>query len=222
LGQVRELTHTTMETILAQRPFESLEDFLARAQPQYVEAVNLVKAGALGGLGNARAMLARLERDRWHGRHTGQMGLLAVQPPAAMPEPTRQERAAWEREVLGLSVSAHPLQLLTERPAQHLVTRSDELGQRAGQNVTLVGVRLAAHRWMTRQQELTPATSQGFMLLVDMEDEHGMYQVLWSGTALDRYRSELARREPVLIRGRVRTDRQGQVVVAGHEIKSLQ
>jgi DNA polymerase III alpha subunit len=71
-------------------------------------------------------------------------------------------------------------------------------------------VRLAAHRWMTRQQES--------MLLVDMEDEHGMYQVLWSSAMLDRYRSELAQREPVLIRGRVQTDRQGQIIVAGHEI----
>lgn len=109
LGQVRELTHTTMETIIAQRPFESLEDFLARAQPQYVEAVNLVRAGALEGLGNAHDMLTRLAQERWHGRHTGQMGLLATQSPTAMPEPTIQERAEWEREVLGLSVSVHPI-----------------------------------------------------------------------------------------------------------------
>jgi DNA polymerase III alpha subunit len=212
LGQVRELTHTTMETIIAERPFESLEDFLARAQPQYVEAINLVKAGALEGVENTSAMLAQLTRDRWHGRHTGQVGLPAMQPPTAMPEPTLKECAEWEREVLGLPVSVHPLQWVAQ-PAPHLVTRSDELSQRAGQNVTLVGVRLAAHRWMTRQQEL--------MLLVDMEDEHGVYQVLWSGAARDRYRSELAQREPVLIRGRVRTDRQGQLVVQGHEIMML-
>jgi len=48
-----------------------------------------------------------------------------------------------------------------------------------------------------------------------------MYQVLWNGAMLDRYRSELAQREPVLIRGRVRTDRQGQIIVAGHEIMAL-
>jgi DNA polymerase III alpha subunit len=212
LGQVRELTHTTMETIIAQRPFESLEDFLARAQPQYVEAINLVKAGALEGLGNASAMLAQLTQDRWHGRHTGQMGLLATQPLTTLPEPTRQERAEWEREVLGQSVSVHPLQLVAQA-APYRVTRSDELGQHTGQNATLVGVRLAAHHWMTPQQER--------MLLVDMEDEYGTYQVLWSGVTLDRFRSELAQREPVLIRGRVRTDRQGQIIVAGHEIIPL-
>ena len=71
---------------------------------------------------------------------------------------------------------------------------------------------------MTRQQEL--------MLLADMEDEYSMYQVLWSGAALDRAsrRSELAQREPVLTPqadGRVRADRQGQIVVAGQEIIML-
>ena len=73
------------ETIMASAHSMSLDDFLARAQPQYVEAVNLVKAGALEGLGNARAMLAQLEQARWHGRHTGQMGLLAVQPGMRCP-----------------------------------------------------------------------------------------------------------------------------------------
>ncbi len=212
LGQVRELTHTTMETIFAQRPFIALDDFLARAQPQYVEAINLVQAGALEGLGHAKAMLAQLEQERWHGRHTGQIGLLAAQGMTAMPDPTLQERADWEREVLGLSVSVHPLQLAAKELAQHKVSRSDELSEHTGQAVTLAGIRLAAHRFTAKQEPL---------LLVDMEDELGMYQVLWSGAALDRYRSLLSRREPVLLRGRVRSDRQGQVVVAGQEIMLL-
>lgn len=212
LGQVRELTHTTMETIMAQRRFVSLDDFLARSQPQYVEAINLVKAGALEGLGNAKAMLAQLEQERWRGRHAGQIGLLAAQPVMAMPDPTLQERADWERQVLGLPVSVHPLQLAAKELAQHDWIHSDELSHHAGQAVTLAGVRLAAHRFTVKQEP---------MLLVDMEDEFGLYQVLWSGAALDRYRSLLSQREPVLVRGRVRSDRQGQVVVAGYEIKAL-
>lgn len=212
LGQVRELTHTTMEAILAQRPFESLQDLLARAQPQYVEAVNLVKAGALEGLGNAGAMLAQLERDRWHGRHSGQMGFPAAQPAEAIAEPALEERAEWEREVLGVLVGVHPLQLAARELAQYTLVRSDELSRRTGQDVTLAGVRLAAHRFASRQEP---------MLLVDMEDEHGVCQVLWSGAALERYRAALSLREPMLIHGRVRTDRQGETVVAGHEIKQL-
>jgi DNA polymerase III alpha subunit len=212
LGQVRELTHMTMETLIAQRPFGSLEDFLARARPQYVEAIHLVRVGALDGLGNTRAMLTQLERDRWHGRHTGQMGLLVTTPTAAMPEPTLQERARWEREVLGLLVSVHPLQLVAKALTQYQLIRSDELSRYAGQDITLAGVPLAAHRFSARQEPT---------LLVDMEDEAGIYQVLWNGAALDRYRSMLSQREPVLIHGRVRADRLGQTVIAGREVTRI-
>ncbi len=54
LGQVRELTHATIETILHQRPFTSLDDFLIRARPLHVEAINLIKCGALDGSGRSR------------------------------------------------------------------------------------------------------------------------------------------------------------------------
>jgi error-prone DNA polymerase len=209
LGQVRDLTHASIQTIIAQRPFASLQDFLARAQPLYMEAVNLVKAGALEGLGNPKVMLDWLERSQWHGRHAGQMSL-ALGVAAAWPEPDVHERAAWEREVLGLLVSVHPLQLVSAELARHTLTRSDELDAHNTQEVTLAGVRLSAHRFSAKEQ--------GAMLLVDMEDEAGTYQVLWSGAALKRYTEILSQREPVLVRGRARADRQGQIVVVGHEI----
>lgn len=213
LGQVRDLTHATIKAIIAQRPFTSLEDFLARVGPLYVEAMNLIKAGALDGLGDPKAMLAQLEQERWRGRHTGQMGLALAAPVALVPEPTVHERAAWEREVLSILVSVHPLQLVADELAQHKLTRSDQLSQCSGQEVTVAGVRLAAHRFSARGQEP--------MLLADMEDEVGAYQVLWSGATLKKYGDLLSRREPVLIRGRVRTDRQGQLVIAGREIEPL-
>jgi len=212
LGQVRELTHTTVKTLILQRPFDSIQDFLIRARPQYIETVNLVKAGALDGLGNPKAMLSQLERDRWRGRHSGQLGLLTATLDASDPEPTLRERATWEREVLDQWVSVHPLQLVANQLTEDTVTCSAELSERIGQDVTIAGIRLATHRFVSNRES---------MWLVDMEDEHGMYQVLWSGAALNRYRPQLSQREPILIRGRVRTDRQGQIIVAGHEIKQL-
>jgi len=212
LGQVRELTHATTKTIIAQRPFTSLDDFLIRAQPHYLEAINLVKAGALDGLGNLKAMLAQLERDRWHGRHTGQLGLWNASTESSMPEPTSYERATWEREVLGQLVSVHPLQLCAKELAKHSRVSSDELAQHIHQEVNIAGVRWATHRFASKQEVLW---------LVDMEDERGMFQVLWSGRALNQFRPLLSQREPMLIRGRVRTDRQGQCVVAGIDLEPL-
>ena len=124
-----------------------------------------------------------------------------------------QERAEWEREVLGLLVSVHPLQLVAHQLSAYALTRSDQLSACAGREVMLAGVRLAAHRFSARQQEA--------MLLVDMDDEAGIYQVLWSGAALRAYGGILSRREPLLIRGRAVADRHGQTVVVGHEASLL-
>lgn len=212
LGQVRELTHVTAKTIIAQRPYQSLDDFLIRAQPQYIEAVHLVKAGALNGLGHPKAMLAQLERSRWHGRHTGQLGLLNTATEMTLAEPSIHERATWEREVLGQLVSVHPLQLCIEELSKYSRIQSNELPHHIHQEVHIAGVRLATHRFASKQE---------VMWLVDMEDEWGMYQVLWSGAALNRFRPLLSQRQPMLIRGRVRTDRQGQWVVVGNELTAL-
>jgi error-prone DNA polymerase len=157
-------------------------------------------------------MLAQLERDRWQGRHTGQLGLLTTPAATSMPEPTLHERAVWESEVLGQFVSIHPLQLVVKELSGYNLIGSDELSQHIGQEVTLAGIRLATHRFAARQES---------MWLVDMEDEHGMYQVLWSSAVLNKYRPVLSQRDPVVIRGRVRTDRQGQVILTGQEIKRL-
>ena len=212
LAQVRDLTHVTIQSIIAQRPFDSLQDFLIRARPQYGEAVNLVQAGALEGLGNPSILLAQIERDRWRGRHTGQLGLLSPLATTPLPEPDIVTRATWQREILGDWVSIHPLQLVAEALAQHTPIQSNELDQHISEEVTVAGIRVATHRFASKQDS---------MWLADMEDEYGMYQVLWSGAALSRYRPILTQREPVLIRGRVRQDRQGLVILAGDEIKQL-
>ncbi|HLF28469.1 MAG TPA: hypothetical protein VJG32_19215 [Anaerolineae bacterium] len=117
--------------------------------------------------------------SHWRGWRAAQLSLSFGAPPLELPDPTLRERAEWEREILGPLVSVHPLQLVAAELAQHALTRSDQLIACAGREVKLAGVRLAAHRFNGRQQEP--------MLLVDMEDEAGLYQVLWSGAALQEY-----------------------------------
>jgi DNA polymerase III alpha subunit len=138
--------------------------------------------------------------------------LLSTSPAAPETEPTINERAAWESEVLGQLVSVHPLQLVAAELDKHAVVNSNELSQHPDERVTVAGIRLAAHRFAVKQES---------MMLVDMEDRDGMYQVLWSGAVLNKYRSLLSQRDPVLVRGRVRADRQGQAILTGIEITPL-
>lgn len=218
LGQVRDLTHATIKAILAGRPFASFEDFLTRARPAHVEAVNLAKAGAFAGLGEREALLARLARERWHGRHDAQLelGLFAAVGPGdehLAPCDDVARCAEYEHAVLGMLVSVHPLKLVAAELADSPRSRSDALAAQAGREVTLAGVRIAAHRLHSQGQEPR--------VLVDMEDEAGAYQVLWDAVHAERYRTLLARRGPVLVRGKVSHDRQGLPVVIGHEIVKI-
>ena len=68
---------------MAQRPFTSLNDFLIRARPLHVEAINLIKANALDGLGNSADMLAHVQHEPWHGRHSAQFSFALSDAPAA-------------------------------------------------------------------------------------------------------------------------------------------
>ncbi|HEY4722236.1 MAG TPA: DNA polymerase III subunit alpha, partial [Anaerolineae bacterium] len=213
LGQVRDLTRATIQTIVEQQPFTAFDDFLIRARPLYGEAINLIKAGALDGFGSAPELLAKVERARWHGPHTAQLSLMVAESSISTYAASIAERAAWEREVLGTLVSVHPLQLVTDTIVSPALIQSTELGAHVDRAVTLRGVRLAAHRFRSASQES--------MLLVDMEDLSGGYQVLWGRAALRDYRAVLNQREPVLIRGRVRRDRRGQLIVVGVEISVL-
>jgi DNA-directed DNA polymerase III PolC len=212
LGQVRELTHTTIETILRQRPFTSLDDFLIRARPLHVEAGNLIKCGALDGLGDLATMLARVENEPWHGRHSPQLSLQMLMPPAPDSAPSLAQRAAWEHEILGYHVGIHPLDLYAAPLAEAGAISSRQIGDRLDRSITLGGLRIAQHHVSAAKES---------MLLVDMEDQAGLYQVLWSGAALRQARPLISQRGPVLLRGRVRRDRRGLILVVGSEIESL-
>jgi DNA polymerase-3 subunit alpha len=212
LGQVRELTHVAIETILRQRPFTSLDDFLIRASPLHVEAVNLIKCGALASLGDLAAMLARVENEPWHGRHSAQLSLMTLLDATKAAAPALDQRAAWEHEILGYHVSVHPLDLYADRLAEAGAISSREIAEHLDRSVTLGGLRIAYHHVSAAKEA---------MQLVDMEDQAGLYQVLWGGAALRQARPLINQRGPVLLRGRVRRDRRGLILVVGGEIKLL-
>ncbi|MFN8594760.1 MAG: DNA polymerase III subunit alpha [Anaerolineae bacterium] len=219
LGQVRELTRVTLKTLIEQRPFVSLNDFLIRARPLHVEAVNLIKCGALEGLGDQRTLLMEVTQQPWHGRHTPQLNLLPIEaanpsePPDQADDVTLAERAAWEHDILGYHVAVHPLDVVAERLAQAGVVSSAQIPQRVDQPITVAGLRFSLHHVTSPSKER--------MLLVDMEDQAGPFQVLWSGAALQNYRAAIDGRGAVIVRGRVRHDRQGLAIVMGASIEMV-
>jgi DNA-directed DNA polymerase III PolC len=138
LGQVRDLRRASVKAIIAarrQQPFVSLRDLLARVELHPKEATHLVQCGALDGLGDSRAAL--LAELAGLGGSALQLALPFDRP--AVPPESPGQRLAWERAVLGLPVSVHPLAAIAPEPEAIPLARLPEL---TGKSVRVAGYRL--------------------------------------------------------------------------------
>ena len=141
LDQVRDLRRDTIHAITAARnvkPFECLTDLITRVEMGQKELEHLVMCGALDGLGDPReALLARV-RSRRRPDGLRQMALPFSAQEVIPEDPAGRMR--WERRILGLPVSVHPLQVMQDQLPAHLALRA--LEQHEGESVSIVGVRL--------------------------------------------------------------------------------
>ena len=145
LNQVRGLTYQTQQRIQRGRPFDSLADFLTRADPRPLEAENLVRVGALGGMGTIPALLLELKRTA---RQPGQMSLFGAEPDAADDWPLA-DRVAAQETLLGAGVDAHPLELVADRIAKSGALTTVAAAARLGEQVRVAGVRQTWRRTAT-------------------------------------------------------------------------
>lgn len=113
LDQLRDLGRETQRRIIALRPFSSLGDFLTRAYPRRVEARNLIQVGALEGLGFIPDLLEELEQGTWQ---RGQLPLFET-PVAASADWSEAQKAAAQRQLLGVALAAHPLDTFAAQAA---------------------------------------------------------------------------------------------------------
>jgi DNA polymerase III alpha subunit len=177
------------------RPFATLDDLLQRAKPRQAEAENLVKAGALDGLGPGRkAMLAELES-----RKPGAPLQLALPwDRSPVEDDTALERLALEVEMLGWPVSAHALTPFAGRLAEEGVASSDRIAAQAGRRITVAGARMGL--WRENRGRMT------------LEDETGLFSArLPRGRKLAP--GSLGRLGPYLIRGQAQIDGNGEPMV---------
>jgi DNA polymerase-3 subunit alpha len=194
MDQVRDLTGRTMERIIHGRPFHSLEDFLARADPRPQEAENLAKVGALEGLGTFPAVLRRVQNGGWQ---RGQPSLFEWEDTGGEDWSIEQKMAA-QQELLGISLEAHPLELVINKvTAAGAVSTLDAL-ERIGQRVTVAGVRQSSHRSRTAKGDL--------MMFLTLEDLSGALDVVLFPDVYRRERDVLSSTAPVFVTGVMEMD----------------
>ena len=194
LDQVKDLTRRTIEHILHRRPFPTLEDFLSRVDPRPQEAESLARVGALDGLGMIPAILRRLQGGSWQ---AGQMSLFAWEGSGDEDWSVEQKVAA-QQDLLGISLEAHPLELVLDQiTAARAITTVDAAG-RIGQRVTVAGVRQTSHRSKTARGEA--------MLFLTLEDLSGMMDVIFFPDAYRQGKNMLNSANPFLVTGIMEMD----------------
>jgi DNA polymerase-3 subunit alpha len=210
LGQVRELTRQTQQRILRGRPFHSLAEFLARVDPRPLEVENLVRVGALADLGAIPALLAELKATA---RQPGQLTLFAPNSGAG-PDWSLAERVAAQQELLGASVDAHPLELVSGAIDKAGALTTVAAAARLGQVVRVAGMRQSWRRTRTAGGEA--------IYFMPFEDLEGMLDVVILSDAYRRNRKALQAGGPLVVEGRVELDaRQGEPVIRAERIWPL-
>ncbi len=193
LNQVRGLTRRTIQRILAERPFHSLSDFLARVDPKPVEAESLARIGALAGFGTIPELLAQINRGGWQ---YAQPMLFDLPVEKQAEDWSLAQRVAAQEALLGVPVDAHPLELLPPSlvaDAKCLTTA--QALERRGQVVRVLGIRQTMQRFF--DQEGRP------FYRLELEDTSGVLTVLVSSDLYRRQRALLATRRPLVVEGKV-------------------
>ncbi|MFW6150885.1 MAG: OB-fold nucleic acid binding domain-containing protein, partial [Chloroflexota bacterium] len=131
LGSIKNVGRGPVQHILTPRveggPFGSVEDFARRVDLRQVNRralESLIKAGAVDSLAQREALLASIDRvaglsqREHHQRESGQVSMFDVlgdsQPGSVVDEsgverPDVKQRREWERELLGVCFSPHPV-----------------------------------------------------------------------------------------------------------------
>ena len=190
LGAIKNVGEGAIDNIVAAReaggPFRSLEDLCGRIDLQRNNKrvlESLIKSGACDAFGPRLAQLNRLDAALATGqreqkdRASGQVGLFdfaaepAIAAPTTGPEASRKELLGWEKELLGIYVSDHPLTDVAQRIGDVPgIVYLAELKDVKDELVTIVCVVTSARKHITMK-------NKALMLFAQVEDLTGASEV---------------------------------------------
>ena len=192
LDQVRDLTRRTQQRILTGRPFHSLEDFLTRVDPRPQEAENLIQIGALSGMGSIPGLLAHIRAGGWR---YGQLQLFEFGDTKDEKDWDVSARMTAQKEILGASVDAHPLELVSAQVEKLGTVTSLEAVGRLEKRVNVVGIRQTAQRFRTLEGEN--------YYIVELLDQKGVLPVMMTSAFYQYHRKMLSNDQVVVVEGEV-------------------
>ena len=226
MGAVRNVGYNVVDGIVQARTekgrFDSFSDFLKKVPLQAANkrtVESLIKAGAFDDMGSSRRALVEVHEgmvesavSEKRNEAKGQVGFdfdslfdegekdEAMSAIPVRPEWSKRDKLAFERDMLGLYVSDHPLAGLEVQLAKAASTGLAELLASEtvadGEQVTIAGL-------VTSVQHRTAKTSGNQYGMIQVEDFGGEITVMFMGKAYQEFQHALVADNIVVVRGRV-------------------
>ena len=246
LSAIKSIGRTFIDGMVKERdyggPFKNLKDFCERMYGKDLNKrtiENFIKGGAVDSLGHTRRqqmmvyaqMLDQVAADRKKAM-SGQMSLFdfvsdeekesfMIHYPQ-VGEYDKEDLLAYEKEVLGIYVSGHPLEEYAQVLEKETTAVSadfipdDETGDislKDGQIVTVGG--------MIETKTLKVTRTNKMMAFLNLEDLYGSVEVVVFPNDYERNKAYLNEEEKILVRGRVSASEDQQAKVICEKITPL-
>src|SRR5687768_11875653 len=235
LGAVKNVGEGAVEGIIEARRsggrFRSLDDFCGRIDLQRCNKrvlESLIKCGALDAFGPRAVQLERLDlalatsQREQRDRESGQIGLFAslgmadeivAQPLPTGPEAPKRELLGWEKELLGIYLSEHPLQQMAERlgdvvPPVTYLAASKEVDDDL---IVVACVVTSARKHITKEKKL--------MMFAQVEDLTGATEVTVFPRTYDATASLWSADEILIVLARVEQRDEAPKLLCEHAVR---
>jgi len=218
LKAIKNVGSNVVETIVQERKtngaYKSIADLIERVQSKDLNKKSLeslAKSGAFDVLGERNQFLLNMETLLAFGKEiqktksNGQTSLFGLNSNleahatlklADVPEATRKEKMSWEKELLGLYVSDHPVKEHLEFLKNNTISANKISPKMANSSVRVGGV-------ITKIQKVITKASGKPMLFITLEDGSGKIEIIVFPKQLEKNPAIWQEDKVVLISGKV-------------------
>ena len=218
LGAIKNTGQSAVELIIEERKrngaFQDLNDFARRVDLRAVgkRALEcLIKVGAMDSFGNRAALLASLERivaissNHFRAAEAGQLSLFGavtgVTETITLPDVNnvdKREQLNWERELIGLYISDHPLTPYQPTLTQIVTHFSGQLNEaQHEEKIRVAGLVTNVRPYMTKTNK-----AMGF---VTIEDIQGNIELVLFPRTWEKHREQLSIGQIIIVEGKADT-----------------
>jgi len=237
LWAIKNVGHNIVENIIGERKahgkFQSIADFINRIQSKDLNKKSmesLIKAGVFDSLEERGVLLGNLERllnfarEIQNNKRNGQKGLfdgIGVAPNINLksaPPATMAEKLKWEKELLGVYVSGHPLEAFKKSVAKKVVpiskiyqdlSREEEHSGLSLPSIPgpffkkiMPGNRITICGLISKIKKIITKTGRA-MFFVNIEDLSGKIETVVFPNTAEQNSQALAENKVILVSGRV-------------------